>query len=296
VNYVTPSETKDLKTRVQDLEDMRVAMLNMMSDAFESQRELRALTTGLEEQVAARTAEAIDAKDEAERANQLKSAFLSQVSHELRTPMHGILSFSNLGTRNIRSSDKQKNEYYFDQINDSACELLTLINDLLDTAQIESGETEYNMAEHNVRDLLQAVARKHAGLVADRSMALTIRTDFTNPMAHIDRRHIAQVLTNLIGNAIKFSESKSEILLHAWTEEERLFIEVCDEGPGISEGEVDGLFEPFARGVAVGGKEGTGLGLSIARGIARDHGGELTFRNRQSGGAAFLVELPQLKP
>ena len=290
------TESENLKTRVQDLEDMRVAMLNMMSDAFESQRELRALTAGLEEQVAARTAEAMDAKEEAERANQLKSAFLSRVSHELRTPMHGILSFSNLGVRNIRASDQEKNEFYYNQISESADELLSLINDLLDTAQIESGTTEYEMAKHDIRTLLQTVARKHSGLLADRRMTLTIRTELRNPCIKLDRRHVAQVLTNLIGNAIKFAHTGTEILLHAWTHHESVRIEVCDQGPGIADEEVSTLFEPFARGVGVGNKEGTGLGLSIARGIIRDHGGDLSFRNRAAGGAAFRVELPEEAP
>ena len=292
VNTTFQTEAEKLGARVQSLEDMRVAMLNMMSDAFESQRELRALTAGLEQEVAARTAEATEAKEEAERANQLKSAFLSRVSHELRTPMHGILSFSSLGTRNIDVADRKKNGFYFEQINDSAEELLTLINDLLDTARIESDETEYEIKDHDVRDLLQSVARKHASLVADRGMTLTIHTNLPNPMAAFDRRHIAQVLTNLIGNAIKFSRANSEILIRTWASDDSIFIEVCDEGPGLTEAEAATVFEPFVRGNSVGGKEGTGLGLSIARGIVRDHGGDLTSRNQPTGGAAFRVEFP----
>lgn len=287
------AQTNELRERVSDLEDTRSAMVNMMADALESHRQLREMASSLEEQVVDRTKEAVAAKEEAERANHAKSSFLSRVSHELRTPMHGIMSFAKVGLRKIEKSDADKNRYYFNQIIESADELLPLINDLLDLSKIEAGCSSYEFKPHKIRDLLAVKADKFVVTFRERGLELDVDIDLDDDLECVlDGNHLRQVITNLLGNAMKFTHPGTTVTVAAFREGEMVVLEVRDRGDGVPADELEKIFETFTRSSTSGDYEGTGLGLPIARGIARDHGGDIVAFNRLDGGAVFRLMLP----
>ncbi len=286
--------TAQLKARVVDLEDTRRAMLNMMSEAFEAQRQMRELTEKLEIMVQDRTRELLAAKEEAERANKMKSQFLSRVSHELRTPMHGMISFANLGIRRIDQMDRDKTLFYFQQILESAGELLPLIDDLLDISRIEAGKVDYSFQYMDLRELVFDIAQKYRPLFDERSLALLVQVDDDFPKAvRFDRKHLRQALVNLLGNAGKFGKPGTEVSVHLACEDDEIRIRIADRGPGIPEEELGMVFESFSQSTATRGCfEGAGLGLAITQAIVHSHDGSISVRNRDGGGAEFLVVLP----
>ncbi|MCB9833465.1 MAG: GAF domain-containing protein [Planctomycetes bacterium] len=289
------AKTAELKARVSDLEETRHGMLNMMSDAIDAQRRLRLLTEKLESRVEERTRELVVAKEEAERANEAKSQFLGRVSHELRTPLHGIISFARVGIQKIDRADRDRLLGYFQQILESAGELLPMIDDLLDFARIEAGKVDYEFEAQDLVLLLRDIAAKQAAHLAEKGLTLEILVADDFPaLVVFDRKHMRQLLLNLLGNATKFSppNERIEVRLAATTADE-IEVLVADRGPGIPDDELATIFDSFAQSSVTRGKvEGAGLGLAIARAVALDHGGSIQVENQPQGGAVFRVRLP----
>jgi signal transduction histidine kinase/CheY-like chemotaxis protein len=231
------------------------------------------------------------AKEAAEAANQAKSIFLATVTHELRTPLNAVLGFSQLMRDDPALSESQKEN--IETINRSGEMLLELINDVLEMSKIESGQTTRYDTSFDVRRMLLGIGeimRPHAQahrlsfrLELDPSLPLYVRTD---------EKRLKQVLINLTGNAIKFTQ-EGFVALRAWAQEESetLLFEVHDTGPGIPEEDRERLFEPFmqARGGVAGG---VGLGLYISRKLVGLLGGELTLRSELAVGSLFSFRIP----
>lgn len=288
--------TAALRDRVVDMETTREAMLNTMRDAQDVHKKLEAMTKNLVETIEYRTHEADAAKEEAIRANQLKSEFLSHVSHELRTPMHGIISFAKIGLKKIESLSTAKHRDYYNQILDSAQELLALINDLLDLSKIEAGRGSYDFAVGDVMAPIRRLLQQYDGMFTVRRLHYALEDRLATPTACFDRDRMYRVLTNLLGNAVKFSPIGGTVEIAASNVEDRVVIEVKDCGPGVPPEDLETIFEPFVQGSVQRGPKGTGLGLAIARNIVRDHGGELVVENRPEGGAVFRVSWPIAGP
>ncbi|MFT7616540.1 MAG: signal transduction histidine kinase [Planctomycetota bacterium] len=286
--------TSELGTRVVDLEDSRRALLNMMSEAFESQRQMRQLTEKLEVMVEDRTKELLAAKEEAERANRLKSQFLSRVSHEFRTPMHGMVSFASLGIRRIDKLSRDKTLFYFQQILESADELLPLVDDLLDISQIEAGKVEYKFEPIDLKSLVFDIAGKYEPLFAERELEIVVSVadDFPRSVRS-DRKHLRQALVNILGNASKFGKPGTEVDVSLALEETDVAIRIADRGPGIPKDELSAIFDSFSQSTVTRGSfEGAGLGLAITRAIVDSHDGRIAVSNREGGGVEFLIRLP----
>lgn len=288
--------TAALRDRVVDMETTREAMLNTMRDAQDVHKKLEAMTKNLVEAIEDRTREADAAKEEAIRANHLKSEFLSHVSHELRTPMHGIISFAKIGLKKIESLSPVKHREYYNQILDSAQELLALINDLLDLSKIEAGRGSYDFAVGDVMAPIRRLLQQYDGMFTVRGLHYALEDRLETPTACFDRDRMYRVLTNLLGNAVKFSPSGATVEIAASNVEDRVVIEVKDCGPGVPPEDFETIFEPFVQGSVQRGPKGTGLGLAIARNIVRDHGGDLVVENRSIGGAIFRVSWPIAGP
>ncbi len=243
----------------------------------------------MEEQLAA-------ARNVAESANRAKSAFISQMSHELRTPLNGILGYAQLLRREY-SGEGERLAEGLGIIERSGEHLLKLVNDLLDLAKIEAGKFELSVGPVDLSDLLEHVAgltrvrATNAGL----TFAVVVETGDLVPVI-ADERIIRQVLLNLLGNAVKFTEAGGRITLRVRMArtangDQCVRFVVEDTGVGIEEGDLARVFEPFHRVNACDRRvEGTGLGLSITQRLVTALGGRLSVKSQRGAGSTFTVE------
>lgn len=261
--------------------------------------ELRRHRDHLSEMVREQTADLLAAKDAAEFANRMKSEFLSNISHELRTPLHSIMSFSRLGINKAGSADSQdKVRGYFERINVSGERLTSLVDDLLNLAKLESGQTVLELKAVDPARLVSEVSASLEALLSGRAQQLRIDNHLGTVNVRMDPDRFAQVVLNLIGNASKFSPRGTPI--EVGLNSARLAdgapafgLTVADVGPGIPENELEEIFGKFIQSTRTKtGAGGTGLGLAICREIIEAHGGTITAANRPGGGAVFEVLMP----
>jgi PAS domain S-box-containing protein len=226
--------------------------------------------------------------------DRLKSEFLARMSHELRTPLNAILGFADL-LRSGRSgpvSAEQQRQLGF--VASSGRHLLSLINDLLDLSRIESGRMELSIAPLDIAELAAEVVGQLRPLAEARGLPLVL--DMAAPLPwRGDRRKLAQVLLNLVGNGIKFTE-RGSIEIAARRDRERLVLTVTDHGPGIPDAQRALLFQPFRQleGGLAHAQEGTGLGLSLCAQLLGLMRGRIRHEPAEGGGSRFIVELEAL--
>jgi PAS domain S-box-containing protein len=233
------------------------------------------------------------AKAAAEAANQAKSVFLANMSHELRTPLNAILGFTQLMDRDPNLTAEQQENLGI--INRSGEHLLALINDVLEMSKIEAGRVTLQEKSFDLYRLLDTLEEMFRLRAEDKGLALSFERMGDVPQyVRADEGKLRQVLMNLLGNAVKFTEEGGVALRIARAmEEQRLILEVEDTGPGIAPEELQAVFEPFVQ-TASGQRslEGTGLGLSISRQFARLMGGNITVRSELGRGSVFRLEVP----
>jgi len=249
----------------------------------------------LEKLVDQRTAELDLARQQAEQANRAKSAFLANMSHELRTPLNAILGFSNLLRKHSDSPEHRRN---LEIINRSGEHLLTLINDVLDVAKIEAGRVVLEVAPCDLKMLVHDVTDMMRARAAEKCLELTLVESVGYPR-HIltDAAKLREVLINLLGNAVKFTERGSVTLRldskpAATGERVLLRLEVEDTGIGIAKEDQERIFKPFEQVAKARSQKGTGLGLAITRQILALMGGRLEVESALGAGSCFRVELP----
>ena len=236
-------------------------------------------------------------KDEAEAANKAKSEFLANMSHEIRTPMNAILGFTEVLMRGY-TSDPVDSKRYLNTISSSGKHLLGLINDILDLSKVEAGRVEVETLASPVHQIIHEVVKIMSVKAAEKNIDLEFAALDSMPNQVItDPSRIRQILTNLIGNAIKFTEQGSvKITTHyqAGMHLENLRIEVSDTGIGMTQTQADAVFNPFVQADSSITRRfgGTGLGLTISKRFAEALGGDITVRSEAGKGSTFIVSIP----
>lgn len=233
------------------------------------------------------------ARRNAEAASQAKSVFLANMSHELRTPLNAILGFTQLMEDDPNLTEQQQGNLKI--INHSGEHLLALINDVLEMSKIEAGRVTLQESNFDLYFLLDSLEEMFRLRAEEKGLVLSFERAETVPQyVRTDEGKLRQVLMNLVGNAVKFTQDGGVALRVAGAMEDGLLIfTVEDTGPGIVPGELETVFEPFVQTANLErSQEGTGLGLSISRKFARLMGGDLTVRSQPGQGCVFRFEVP----
>lgn len=234
------------------------------------------------------------ARAQAERSDQVKSAFLASMSHELRTPLNAVINFTQFLIDGDAGPTTAEQNDLLGEVVGSAKHLLDLINDVLDMSKIEAGSLKLFVEDNiNLNNILNRVASTGRSLLRDKaSVQLRLETDGLLPRIRGDQQRIFQILLNILSNACKFTE-KGDIAVAAKLANDEVILSISDTGPGIAPEDQGVVFEPFKQtntGLRQGG--GTGLGMPIAKNLAEAHGGRLWLESIPGKGTTFFVALP----
>ena len=222
-------------------------------------------------------------------ASQHKSQFLANMSHELRTPLNAILGYTELIADGVYGSPSEKMIDVLKRLEGNGRHLLGLINDVLDLSKIEAGQLNLSLADYSLKDVVQSVYSAVEALAKEKHIALKVEVPPHLPAARGDERKLTQVLLNLVGNAIKFTDA-GEVAIKASAANGSFTVAVRDTGPGIAEAEQAKIFEEFqqANSSITKKKGGTGLGLAIAKRIVELHGGRIWVEFEPGAGIDVL--------
>lgn len=256
-------------------------------------QELKEAKSTLEAQVEARTAELARKNDELLNANRLKSEFLAKMSHELRTPLNSIIGFSDMLLNQFYGPLNEQQQDGLERVLRNGKHLLALINDVLDISKIEASRMPVRIEPSSPRELLLQVLSAVEPLARKKGHALVHEIAESPALVKSDPTKIRQIVLNLLTNAINFTEH-GEIRLDSRQVDDRWVITVRDTGIGISEEDLDRVFDEFYQVDSSTTRKvgGTGLGLPICLRMARLLGGDLTVRSQPGEGSSFTVSLP----
>lgn len=256
------------------------------SERVQAEEQLLRLNLELDE----RSKELQRALDEAERANAAKSEFLTNISHELRTPLHGILGFASLSMDEEGLTPTLSRS--LERISRNGKTLLTLVDDLLDSARINAGTFGVNSTRVDVIALVRQLVEDLTAVLDHAGVGVRM----TLPDAAVvtgDPVRLAQAFRNVMANAVRFAPRDSQIDLMLVLGEDGCSLTISDSGPGVQEDERELIFEKFVQGAsAKTGAGGAGLGLPIARAILRSHGGDIHVEHNEPQGARFVLRIP----
>ncbi len=231
---------------------------------------------------------------ELERANQAKDRFLASMSHELRTPLNAIIGFTGTLLMQLPGPLNEAQEQQLSTIQSSGRHLLSLINDLLDLAKVESGKLELCPEPIDLRALAEEICETLRPLADRKSLPLRIKAPKKPVVLSADRRALHQILLNLSNNAIKFTE-QGVVRLEIVRRDREVAVKVVDTGVGIKAEDMPKLFQAFEQvnGSAARRREGTGLGLHFSRKLAEALGGDIDVESTPGKGSTFTVRIPE---
>jgi signal transduction histidine kinase/DNA-binding response OmpR family regulator len=285
-NLIENEETKLLFSLVHNIE---IASYNIELSESMSQ-----LNLDLEDKVKLRTADFQQASERAEQANQAKSNFLSNISHEIRTPMNAILGFSQILVRSPETSSPQRNTIH--KIIKAGQHLLDIINDVLDISKIEAGASKLNIMDFELVSLLNDIGQMFQFRCEQKKLTWSFINKCNEDIfVHGDQGKIRQILINLLGNSVKFTDSGIITLTLSQGAPHKFTFEIKDTGPGISQEEQKALFSYFTQGTAGMDKGGTGLGLAISFKQIEMMEGKLTLESTLGKGSTFSFTIEILE-
>jgi signal transduction histidine kinase len=284
--FVDKSGSDEIGMLSQHLDGMRGSIKGLFEELSKSKDKVEEYSRTLEQKVEIRTREL-------EIASKHKSEFLANMSHELRTPLNAILGYTELILDEIYGDVPDKIRETLKRLEKNGRHLLGLINDVLDISKIEAGQLLLSLNDYSIEELVQTVFTSIEALAAEKNLKLKMTIPKDLDTAKGDEQRISQVLLNLLGNAIKFTE-EGEVKVEVAVSNESFLISVSDTGPGISETDKNRIFEEFSQadGSSTRKKGGTGLGLSIAKKIVEMHGGRIWVESSLGEGSIFRFTLP----
>jgi two-component system, NarL family, sensor histidine kinase BarA len=281
-----------------EFEELSHAFNRMLHNLVAMQQELRAVNGDLDRKVD----ELAQANMALFEMNRLKSDFLATMSHELRTPLNSIIGFSEVLAGTEQLGERQRR--YASNIQTSGRMLLSMINDILDLAKIESGKMEVRSEDFSIRDVCEGLTNLCRPVAERKNITMECRLDEAIPLLRQDPGKLKQILYNLLSNAIKFTPEGGRVTLRARAEGRFVVVEVQDTGIGIAEEDRETIFEKFRQAKLPGQGEnvltrehqGTGLGLSIVRELTKLLGGDVHLESQPGQGSTFTVRVPMLLP
>jgi signal transduction histidine kinase/CheY-like chemotaxis protein len=287
----------EMERRTGELVSSNLAIMREVEQRERAQSEVMRLNVDLEQRVTERTSELALAKAAAEEANQAKSSFLSSMSHELRTPLNAILGFTQLLANDAQPNNVERKKEFTGYILKAGKHLLTLINEVLDLAKVESGAVTLSLEAVALDEVVQECRAMIEPLGDQRGLHMSFLA-VPGLTVLADRTRLKQILLNLLSNAIKYNRAGGAVALDCTLDAaRRVRISVRDSGPGLSAAQMEELFQPFNRlGQEAGTEEGTGIGLVVTKRLVELMNGSIGVTSTVGIGSVFWIELDRVAP
>jgi len=281
-NEKTKQLAKALKGNNQELQAQAEELQAQAEELQQQSEELQEQNVELEAQ-----------REQVGEANRLKSEFLSNMSHELRTPLNSVMALSRVLLMQAKDKLSEEELNYLEIIQRNGQNLLSLINDILDLSKIEAGKMDVTPKIFSIASTIETIMERLAPVAEEKGIDMNQEIPDNLPQIESDEARVHQILQNLMGNGLKFTD-RGSVTVSARCDEKKVYIRVADTGIGISAKDLSHIFQEFRQvdGTSSRSYEGTGLGLAIAHRAARMLGGELTVQSAPGKGSTFTLVLP----
>lgn len=287
-------ESKSAVKRNDEIGQLYQTFMEMLTELGAYDKRVREQKVRLKEMVSEQTAELLQAKTDAENANNTKSTFLASMSHEIRTPLNAVIGFTQILQKNIGDATPEQQKDYLDIVHTSAQNLLTIIDDILDLSKLEAGQYELDKTNFSMAEC----AKKTVNLVQQKAdeKAINLQVDCPEISLYSDERLLTQIMLNLLKNSVKFTGENGAVSLAVRDQSEHLSITVTDNGQGMNDAELERAVKPFiqASGNRFRGKaQGPGLGLPLVEHFVRLLGGSFAIYSEKGEGTVARVKIPK---
>jgi PAS domain S-box-containing protein len=292
VRVETERQINELNTHLEDKIITRTGELN------ESINKLIELNKSLQEEVLRRKVAEEKIKDALQKEkelNELKTKFLSLVSHEFKTPLSGILTSATLAEKYTENEQQDKREKHLGTIRNKVHYLNNILNDFLSIERLDSGKGQYKYGDFSLKRLINEVIY-NANVTLKNGQEIDYPKDIEDITIYQDEKILDLILSNIIGNAIKYSPEKTTIKLEVLLTESKIFFNIEDEGRGIPKKDQKHIFERYFRAENALLDQGTGIGLNISKTHLVNMGGQISFISEENKGTQFKIEVPILTP